>query len=85
MASFGAARRLPRRPRNRFPRGAQARQAELDAIARDIALTEGRQDELEAEIAALDKDSAALNQTLIATGKRVQTLEERDRRRPNGG
>jgi septal ring factor EnvC (AmiA/AmiB activator) len=57
------------------PEAREARQAELDAIARDIALTQERQNELKAEIAALDKDNATLNQTLIGTGKRVQGLE----------
>ncbi len=57
------------------PEAREARKAELDAIARDIALTEGRQGELRAEIEALDKDNATLNQTLIGTGKRVQALE----------
>ncbi len=52
-----------------------ARQAELDAVARDIALTEERQAELRREIATLDKDRATLNQTLIDTGRRVQALE----------
>jgi len=52
-----------------------ARQAELEAVARDIALSGARQAELKAEIAALDKDRATLNQTLIDTGKRVQALE----------
>src|SRR5581483_1950334 len=53
-----------------------ARQAELEAVARDIALSGARQAELKAEIAALDKDRATLNQTLIDTGKRVQALED---------
>jgi septal ring factor EnvC (AmiA/AmiB activator) len=57
------------------PEAREARQAELDAVARDIALTEERQEELRSEIAALDKDNATLNQTLIGTGKRVQALE----------
>jgi septal ring factor EnvC (AmiA/AmiB activator) len=52
-----------------------ARRAELDAVARDIALTADRQAELQKEIASLDKDRATLNQTLIDTGKRVQSLE----------
>lgn len=52
-----------------------AREAELEAIARDMAVTEERQAELRREIAALDKDRATLNQTLIDTGKRVQELE----------
>lgn len=53
----------------------EARQAELDAIARDIALTQERQNELRDEIAALDQDNETLNQTLLGTGKRVQALE----------
>jgi septal ring factor EnvC (AmiA/AmiB activator) len=53
----------------------EARQAELDAVTRDIALTEGRQEELRAEIAALDKDNTTLNETLVGTGRRVQALE----------
>jgi septal ring factor EnvC (AmiA/AmiB activator) len=52
-----------------------ARRAELDAVARDIALTGERQAELRKEIDSLDKDRATLNQTLIDTGKRVQNLE----------
>jgi septal ring factor EnvC (AmiA/AmiB activator) len=52
-----------------------ARQAELDAVIRDIQITDERQAELRAEIAALDKDRAGLNQALIDTGKRVQDLE----------
>ena len=51
------------------------RQAELDQITRDIALTEERQAELRKEIDALDKDRATLNQHLIDTGQRVQALE----------
>jgi septal ring factor EnvC (AmiA/AmiB activator) len=57
------------------PEAREARQAELDAVTRDIALTEGRQEELRAEIAALDKDDATLNETLVGTGRRVQALE----------
>ena len=53
------------------------RQAELDAVPRDIQVTEERQAELRAEIAALDNDRASLNQTLLDTGKRVQDLETR--------
>jgi septal ring factor EnvC (AmiA/AmiB activator) len=52
-----------------------ARRAELDAVIRDIALTEERQEELRREIDALEKDNATLNQTLIGTGRRVQALE----------
>ena len=57
------------------PEGRDARQAELDAVTRDIALTEERQEELRAEIAALDKDNTTLNETLVGTGRRVQALE----------
>ncbi len=53
----------------------QQRQADLDAITRDIQLTQQRQDELQKEIDALDKDRATLNQNLIDTGKRVQDME----------
>jgi murein hydrolase activator len=52
-----------------------ARQAELEAIVRNIALTEERQEELRREINALEKDNATLNETLIGTGRRVQALE----------
>lgn len=52
-----------------------ARRAELEAISRDMELTESRLAELRAEVAALDKDRATLNQTLIDTGERVQALE----------
>src|SRR5436853_398519 len=52
-----------------------ARQAELDAVTRDIAVSEERKAELKKEIAALDKDRATLNTTLIDTSKRVQALE----------
>ena len=51
------------------------RQAELDAVTRAMAVTEERQAELRKEIDALDKDRATLNQYLIDTGRRVQTLE----------
>ena len=57
------------------PEAREARQAELDAVTRDIALTEERQEELRAEIAALDKDNTTLNETLVGTGRRVQALE----------
>jgi len=57
------------------PEARDARQAELNAVTRDIALTEERQEELRREIAALENDDATLNQTLLGTGKRVQALE----------
>lgn len=53
----------------------QERQAELDAVTRDIAVTEDRQAELKREIDALEKDQASLNQTLLDAGKQVQRLE----------
>ncbi|WP_421724856.1 murein hydrolase activator EnvC family protein [Bauldia sp.] len=52
-----------------------AREAELESVTRDIAVTESRLAELRSEIAALDKDRATLNQTLLDAGKRVQDLE----------
>jgi murein hydrolase activator len=55
--------------------GRAAREAELEAIVRDIAVTEGRLAELRREIDALDNDSATLNQSLIDTSARVQALE----------
>jgi septal ring factor EnvC (AmiA/AmiB activator) len=51
------------------------RQAELEAITRDIELTAERQGELRREIQALDKDRATLNQSLIDAGREVQKLE----------
>jgi septal ring factor EnvC (AmiA/AmiB activator) len=52
-----------------------ARQAELDAITRDIELTKERQAELERAIDELEKDRATLNQSLIDAGREVQKLE----------
>jgi len=52
-----------------------ARQAELDAVTRDMALTEERQEELRREIESLEHDDATLNETLIGVGKRVHGLE----------
>ena len=54
-----------------------ARQAELDAITRDIQLTKQRQAELQEEIDSLDKDRATLNQSLIDAGQQVQSLKAR--------
>ncbi len=54
---------------------ADARKAELDAVSRDIQLTAERQAALKAEIDALDKDRATLNQSLIEGGREVQKLE----------
>jgi septal ring factor EnvC (AmiA/AmiB activator) len=52
-----------------------ARQAELEAVARDIELTEERKAALQREIDALDKDRASLNQALLDGGREVQKLE----------
>ncbi len=54
-----------------------ARQAQLEDVARAIALTDERLAELRSEIDELDQDRGTLNQTLIDTGKRVQALETR--------
>src|ERR1051325_6290771 len=53
-----------------------AHRAELDAITRDIAVSQERQAELSREIDSLDRDRAALNQNLIDTQKDVQRLED---------
>ena len=52
-----------------------ARQAELDAVTRDITLSAQRRAELAKEIDALDKDRATLNQSLLDAGDQVQKLE----------
>lgn len=52
-----------------------ARQAELDALTREITLTGERQEELRREIDAIEKDRASLNDALIDTTRRVQALE----------
>ena len=52
-----------------------ARQAELDAVTRDITLSAQRRAELAKEIDALDKDRATLNKSLIDAGNQVQKLE----------
>ena len=52
-----------------------ARQAELDAVTRDISLSAERRAELAKEIDALDKDRATLNQSLLDAGEQVQKLE----------
>jgi septal ring factor EnvC (AmiA/AmiB activator) len=50
-------------------------QQELEAILGEIAVTEDRRNELQQELADLDRDRAALNQELIDTNQRVQQLE----------
>lgn len=52
-----------------------AHQAELDAIARDMELTDERRAALQREIDALDKDRASLSQALVDGGRQVQKLE----------
>jgi len=51
------------------------RQAELDAIARDLELTGERRASLQAEIDALDKDRASLSAALVEGGREVQRAE----------
>jgi len=54
---------------------AAARKAEFDAVNHDLELTAERQAELKAQIENLDKDRAALNQSLIEANQQVQKLE----------
>lgn len=49
--------------------------AELDTINAEIRVTAERQREIEDEIAAVDRDRAELNATLIDTNRHVQELE----------
>jgi septal ring factor EnvC (AmiA/AmiB activator) len=49
--------------------------AELQEIRRDIELTAERQAEIAAEIAALELDRRSLNDSLLQTASRVQSLE----------
>jgi septal ring factor EnvC (AmiA/AmiB activator) len=53
----------------------EARRTELDAVARDIELTEERKAALQREIDNLDKDRASLNAALVEGGQEVQRLE----------
>ena len=50
----------------------QARAAELEALRRSIEVSERRQSDLQAEIAALTQDQAGLNAELIATAERLR-------------
>ena len=61
-----------------------ARQAELDAVTRDITLSETRKAELKREIDALDKDRTTLNQSLIDANLEVQKLEAASDRTERG-
>src|SRR5436190_7928446 len=54
----------------------QAREAELEAIRRTIAVSERRQTALKQEIEGLRKDRAALSADLIATGRRLRSTED---------
>jgi septal ring factor EnvC (AmiA/AmiB activator) len=53
-----------------------ARRVALDAITRDIEVTQDRQTALRAEMAKLDQDRASLNTTLIDTSARAKALEK---------
>lgn len=79
---------VPARAEETPPPGAlDAHQAELDAIARDMQLTEERRAALQREIDALDKDQASLSQALVEGGREVQKLEgdiDRTERRLSG-
>jgi septal ring factor EnvC (AmiA/AmiB activator) len=54
----------------------QAREAELEAIRRTIAVSERRQQALRKEIESLEQDQASLSADLIATGRRLRTTED---------
>jgi len=53
----------------------EAHRGELDAITRDIAVSQEREAQLRKEIDSLDRDRTALNQSLLDTEKDVQRLE----------
>jgi septal ring factor EnvC (AmiA/AmiB activator) len=52
-----------------------ARQAELDAVTRDITLSDDRRAQLKREIDTLDTDRATLNKSLLDASDQVQKLE----------
>jgi septal ring factor EnvC (AmiA/AmiB activator) len=54
----------------------QAREAELEAIRRTIAVSERRQATLREEIEGLEQDQASLSADLIATGRRLRGTED---------
>lgn len=54
----------------------QAREAELEAIKRNIEISERRQAALRKEIEGLRKDSTSLSADMIATGRRMRMMEE---------
>lgn len=49
--------------------------AELDQLIGEIEITQDRRNELQNELADLDRDRSALNQELIATNQTIQALE----------
>lgn len=53
-----------------------AREAELEAIRRSIAVSEKRQSSLREEIEGLENDRASLSADLIATAQRLRSTEE---------
>ena len=52
-----------------------ARLGELEALTRDIGVTEARREELRLEIAALENDRSKLNESLLEGAREVQRLE----------
>ncbi|AXS38963.1 hypothetical protein D1F64_01380 [Breoghania sp. L-A4] len=56
-------------------RAKQAHEQELQALTRDISLTEERQAELKREIDAINRDRDTLNADLLRTAQRVHALE----------
>lgn len=54
----------------------EAREEELSRLAKALEVSRERQGALEQEIEALDKDRATLNETLIATARRISLLEQ---------
>ena len=54
----------------------QAREAELEAIRRTIAVSERRQATLREEIEGLEQGQASLSADLIATGRRLRSTED---------
>ena len=75
LGAFPAARGLAGDAASPSADSRDARQAELDAVTRDIALSDERLAELKAEIDKIDKDRSSLNANLVETGKRVEAFE----------
>ena len=55
----------------------EARQKELEALRQQMQLSAEREKELADEVAALDRDRAALTEDLVQTGERIARLERR--------